>query len=59
MCLDLELLFEWGGSIVIGRPVQEILVGWKIFIGYMWPYVLFTYLFANLIVGTILYPGKE
>ncbi len=55
----LELLFEWGGSLAIGRPVQEILVGWKIFNGYMWPYVLLTYLFANLIVGTILYLGKE
>jgi len=51
--LGLELLFEWGGSIVIGRPVQEILVGWNIFAGYMWPYVLLTYLFANLIVGTL------
>ncbi len=56
--LGLELLFEWGGSLAIGRPVQEILVGWNIFNGYMWPYVLLTYLFANLIVGTILRPGK-
>jgi hypothetical protein len=55
----LELSFEWGGSLVIGRPVQEILVGWNIFAGYMWPYVLLTYLFANLVVGTILHPGKE
>ncbi len=57
--LGLELLFEWGGSLAIGRSVQEILVGWNIFNGFMWPYVLLTYLFANLIVGTILRPGKE
>jgi hypothetical protein len=55
----LELLFEWGGSFVIGRPVQEILIGWNIIAGYMWPYVLLTYLFSNLVVGTILHPGKE
>nr|MDO8097653.1 hypothetical protein [Candidatus Njordarchaeota archaeon] len=42
--LGLELLFEWGGSLVIGRPAQEILVRWNIFAGYMWPYVLLTYL---------------
>ena len=53
--LGLELLFEWGGRIAIGRSVQEILVGWNIFAGYMWPYVLLTYLFANLIVGWFLY----
>jgi hypothetical protein len=57
--LGLELLFEWGGSLATGRPVQEILVGWNIFAGYMWPYVLLTYLFSNLIVGTILSPGKK
>jgi hypothetical protein len=28
--LGLELLFEWGGSLAVGRPVQEILVGWNI-----------------------------
>lgn len=57
--LGLELVFEWGGSLAIGRSVQEILVGWNIFNGYMWPYVLLTYFFSNLIVGTILHPGKE
>lgn len=56
--LGLELLFEWGGSLATGRPVQEILIGWNILNGYMWPYVLLTYLFANLIVGTLLHPGK-
>jgi hypothetical protein len=55
----LELLFEWGGSLLIGRPVEEILIGWNIFAGYMWPYVLVTYLFSNLIVGVALHPGKN
>lgn len=50
----LTLIFEWGGSFAMGRPVQEILVGWNIFAGYMWPYVLLSYLLAPLIVGTIL-----
>ncbi|MFX1486501.1 MAG: hypothetical protein ACFFBS_05350 [Promethearchaeota archaeon] len=57
--LVLTLLFEWGGSFVIGRSIEEILIGWNIFAGYMWPYVLLTYLLSNLIVGTILYPGKK
>jgi hypothetical protein len=52
--LGLELLFEWGGSLAVGRPVQEILIGWNIFAGFMWPYVLLTYLLSNLVVGTIL-----
>jgi len=57
--LGLELLFEWGGSLAIGRSVQEILIGWNIFNGFMWPFVLLTYLFANLLIGTFLHPGKE
>jgi hypothetical protein len=57
--LGLELLFEWGGSFAIGRPVQEILIGWNIFAGYMWPYVLATYLLSNLIIGKILHPGRN
>lgn len=48
------LVFEWGGSLAVGRPVSEILVGWNIFKGYMWPYVLLSYLLSSLIVGTIL-----
>lgn len=52
--LILMLLFEWVGGFAIGRPSSEILVGWNIFAGYMWPYVLLTYLLSNLIVGTIL-----
>ena len=56
--LGLELLFEWGGSLLIGRPVGEILIGWNIFAGYMWPYVLLTYFLSNLVVGAVLHPGK-
>ena len=52
--LGLTLLFEWGGSLATGRPVEEILIGWNILAGYMWPYVLLTYLLSPLIVGTIL-----
>lgn len=33
--LGLEAIFEWGGSFILGRPVEEILVGWNIFAGYM------------------------
>jgi hypothetical protein len=57
--LGLTLLFEWGGSFAIGRPVEEILIGWNISVGYMWPYVLLTYLLSPLIVGTMLHPGKK
>jgi len=49
--LVLTLIFEWGGSFVLGRPVEEILIGWNIFAGYMWPYVLLSYLLAPIIVG--------
>jgi hypothetical protein len=56
MCL--WLLFEWGGSLLIGRPVAEILVGWNVFAGYMWPFVLLAYLTSTLIVGAILRPTK-
>lgn len=57
--LGLELLFEWGGSLLIGRPVAEILIGWNIFAGYMWPYVLLTYSLSNILVGLVLHPGKK
>jgi len=53
------LVFEWGGSLAVGRPVAEILVGWNIFKGYMWPYVLLAYLLSSLIVGTILRLDKR
>jgi len=59
MWLTLTLVFEWVGSLAIGRPVEEILVGWNILEGYMWPYVLLAYLSSNLIVGTTLRPGKK
>lgn len=57
--LGLTLIFEWVGSLALGRPVEEILIGWNIFVGYMWPYVLLTYLLSNLIVGIALRPGKK
>ncbi len=57
--LGLEEIFEWGGSFILGRSVEEILVGWNIFAGYMWPYVLLAYLFSNLVVGVTLHPGKR
>lgn len=51
--LVLTLVFEWGGSLLIRRPVNEILVGWHVEQGYMWPYVLAAYLLAPLVVGSI------
>ncbi len=56
--LILILIFEWGGSLAMGRSVREILIGWNIYAGYMWPYVLLSYLLAPLFVGTILHPKK-
>ena len=53
------LVFEWVGSFFMQRPVSEILVGWNIFKGYMWPYVLVTYLLSSLIVGTFLHQGQK
>jgi hypothetical protein len=53
------LVFEWGGSLAVGRPVSEILIGWNIFRGYMWPYVLSAYLLSSLITGTILRLGRR
>lgn len=52
----LMLVFEWGGSLLIRRPVHEILVGWHVENGYMWPYVLLTYLLSPLVVGWLLHP---
>jgi hypothetical protein len=56
--LTLEEIFEWVGSLAIGRSVAEILVGWNIFAGWMWPYVLVAYTFSNLIAGVALHPSK-
>jgi hypothetical protein len=57
--MGIWLIFEWGGSLLMQRPVSEILVGWNIFKGYMWPYVLLTYLLSNFIVGVTLHPRKN
>jgi hypothetical protein len=40
-----------------GQPVHEILEGWHVERGYMWPYVLLTYLLSPLVVGLLLNPG--
>ena len=57
--LLLVLAFEWGGSVLImRRPIHEILIGWHVNEGYMWPYVLLTYLLSPLIVGSLLHPGQ-
>lgn len=50
------LAFEWVGSFLIRRPVHEILEGWHVERGFMWPYVLATYLLSPLIVGIIFSP---
>ena len=47
----LWLVFEWGGSLLSRRPVREVLVGWHVERGYLWPYVLAAYLLAPLAVG--------
>jgi hypothetical protein len=52
--LVMILAFEWVGSFIIRRPVHEILEGWHVERGYMWPYVLVTYLLSPLIVGLLL-----
>ena len=54
--LLMVLAFEWIGSFIIRRPVHEILEGWHIENGYMWPYVLLAYFFSPLIVGVLLNP---
>ena len=58
MWLGLTLVFEWGGSFIMRRPVEEILVGWNITGGYIWPFVLAAYFSANLIIGITVRPGK-
>lgn len=54
----LWLVFEWGGSLLFRRPVSDILVGWHVTRGYLWPYVLATYLLAPLMVGLVSQPGR-
>ena len=53
------LAFEWVGSLLIRRPIKEILVGWHVERGYMWPYVLLTYLLSPLVVGVLFTPGTS
>ena len=48
------LVIEWGGSLAMGRPVSDIVIGWNILDGHMWPYVLLSYLTSGLIIGSIL-----
>ena len=55
--LLIVLAFEWIGSFLMRRPVHEILEGWHVENGYMWPYVLLAYLSSPLIVGVLLSPG--
>ncbi|HMS63132.1 MAG TPA: hypothetical protein PKD63_12705 [Solirubrobacteraceae bacterium] len=55
--LLMVLAFEWIGSFLMRRPVHEILEGWHVENGYMWPYVLLAYLSSPLIVGVLLSPG--
>jgi hypothetical protein len=57
--LVLTLAFEWLGSFAIRRPVDEIVVGWNILRGYMWPYVLAAYFAAAPVVGLTLRPGRN
>ena len=47
----LWLVFEWAGSLLIHRPVPEILVGWHVEQGYMWPYVLLAYVVSPPLAG--------
>jgi hypothetical protein len=53
----LWLAFEWIGSLITRRPVPEILEGWHLEHGYMWPYVLLAYLVSPLIIGVLLNPA--
>lgn len=56
--MTLWLVFEWGGSLLLRRPVREILVGWHVERGYMWPYVLLAYLLVPLLLGATIHPGQ-
>lgn len=55
--LLLVLAFEWVGSFILRRPVREILEGWRVENGYMWPYVLAAYFLSPLIVGLLVNRG--
>ena len=51
--MALWLVFEWAGSLLIRRPVHEILVGWHVERGYMWPYVLVAYLMSPVLAHSV------
>jgi hypothetical protein len=53
------LAIEWGGSLAMGRPVSDIVIGWNILDGHMWTYVLLSYLTSALIIGSFLPHGKR
>lgn len=53
MWLAMTLVFEWGGSFMIGRPATETIVGWHVERGYMWPYVLLVYLTAPSVAAAV------
>lgn len=55
--LLMVLAFEWVGSLILRRPVAEILEGWHVEKGYMWPYVLLAYFLSPLIAGLLLGRG--
>lgn len=57
--LTLTLVFEWVGSIAMGRSIEDILVGWNVFNGHMWPYVLLTYFSSNLVIGYFIRMGEK
>jgi hypothetical protein len=52
--LLMVLAFEWVGSFLLGRPLHEILEGWHVEEGYMWPYVLAAYFLSPLVMGLLL-----
>lgn len=54
--LALVLVFEWGGSLMIGRTVEDILIGWNIFQGYFWPYFLIAVFISPFVMGTFVIP---
>jgi len=56
--MSLVLAFEWVGSLLMRRPVSEILIGWNIENGYMWPFVLLAYLLSPLLVGSIFFRAR-
>jgi hypothetical protein len=55
----LWLVFEWGGSLLVRRPVRDVLVGWHVERGYLWPYVLAAYVLAPVVAGLVLHAGAR